>query len=79
MRSPFADFTIAPQLSTGPARSGQRNGVLSRVLTLNTISMMVGLGLALALSLVMLFDGNVAPLVATMVVSGLIALSGAPP
>tara|TARA_A100001391_G_scaffold133631_1_gene92615 strand:+ start:24713 stop:26518 length:1806 start_codon:yes stop_codon:yes gene_type:complete len=77
MRSPFADFTIAPQLSTGPARSGQRNGVLSRVLTLNTISMMVGLGLALALSLVMLFDGNVAPLVATMVVSGLIALSGA--
>ncbi|WP_421952425.1 sensor histidine kinase [Pelagibacterium sp.] len=77
MRNPLADFTIASQLSTGPARPGQRNTVLHRVLALNTVAMMVGLGLAMALSLMTLFGSNVAPLIATTVVSGLLALSGA--
>ena len=77
MRNPFADFTIAPQFPTGAARSGQRNSVLHRVLVLNTLAMMVGLGLAMALSLVMLFGSNVAPLIATTVLAGPVALSGA--
>lgn len=77
MRNPFADFTIASQFAAAPIRSGQRNTVLHRVLALNTLAMMAGLGLTMALSLVMLFGGNVAPLVATMVASGLVAVSGA--
>jgi cell cycle sensor histidine kinase DivJ len=77
MRNPFADFTIASQLTAGPVGSGPRNGVLYRVLGINTVSMMAGLGMAMALSLAMLFAGNVGPFVATTVVSGLVALAGA--
>lgn len=76
MRNPFADFTIAHKLPIGHAPTGQRNSVLHRVLTLNTLVLLAGLGLALALSLVMLFSGSAAPLIATAVVSGLVALSG---
>ncbi|AEQ50669.1 sensor histidine kinase [Pelagibacterium halotolerans] len=77
MRNPFADFAIASPLQTGAFPAGQRNGVLHRVLTLNTLVLVAGLGLAMALSLVMLFGGNVVPLIATAAVSGLVALSGA--
>ncbi|WP_417580318.1 ATP-binding protein [Pelagibacterium sp.] len=77
MRNPFADFTIASHKSPSPVGRGQRNSVLRRVLALNTVAMLAGLGLAMVLSIAMLIGGHVGPLIATAIVSGPIALSGA--